>query len=852
MPKKNKEKKDKKQRKNSSSFFSNLNTDSTIEYGYAEKNPKSKWAKWTIAGLVGAATVTGIAVPWALSSCTVSLTKPYSNSEIMYTYIDPITKQEIAVSYGEFSERVNSIQATSTIFDQWDDVFYESVLESLYNEERDSFLKFKAIYEKLHGEKPTISNFGADLSSSFNDIEKEQWKILNDNKKSFEKATNKNQSWLDLWIKELQTNSIYGPQKAQEGSRNVEALEKKAVAYMVTQQIKSSALARFKGASITTSNWNYKDYQFANNEPTSNEIYCSYKNNKGEEIQITKSQAQQVWRAYLTPNQNAVLPKNIEPNVNDTKVAVFETKSYSVDYRNPLANDSLINLIGSNFNLGLTSSFTLSGLAAGGSPESPFSISSDFIKNLFKVQNQNEYDQTSNFIAISQLSKFKGANCVSTSTDENDSNVVQNNKDNLLLKTFNSDAKDDLATSKIAEISSMLAASDSSSSSTQSDDSSSSSSSINMLTLSALTSSLTGATSLDSTELFSINTTNPFDIFMKIIFALGKAGDQNNTIDLSVAPAYVQQNWNTLEYGSLEASSNLKQLAVFLTQYIDSSTYEFIGTQNASYYDNQLTTYADKLGDDDFTLLGLIMNSILIGDFSQIKQDYTNNQISANQIGFWTLYQLSAPDASNDNIGTYLYVSPSEVKVFSKNFNVATLEDFRKYALNDLNLTANNSSSDSPTLIYDVSSIFSKLDNDNLIILNLLSDPNNVDAFKNAIQKYKDEEPAIEETTDQIYNDFYNTVKLEFTSSVVSGYSDYLTDVSSSLTTLIDQKRVYDFATFENSNGEDIVVFQTQTLYGSNSIAQGKDVIDELFMNALQKLLTPKSLATSKQKGGNK
>ena len=37
-----KEKKDKKKENKSSSFFSNLNTDSTIEYGYAEKNPKSK------------------------------------------------------------------------------------------------------------------------------------------------------------------------------------------------------------------------------------------------------------------------------------------------------------------------------------------------------------------------------------------------------------------------------------------------------------------------------------------------------------------------------------------------------------------------------------------------------------------------------------------------------------------------------------------------------------------------------------------------------------------------------------------------------------------------------------------
>ena len=67
-------------------------------------------------------------------------------------------------------------------------MFYSSVLKDLYNEERDAFLQFKAIYKKLHGQEPTITDFGTDLSSSYDDIRKEQRKILEDNKKNFQKA----------------------------------------------------------------------------------------------------------------------------------------------------------------------------------------------------------------------------------------------------------------------------------------------------------------------------------------------------------------------------------------------------------------------------------------------------------------------------------------------------------------------------------------------------------------------------------------------------------------------------------------------------------------------------------------
>lgn len=886
-----KEKKDKK-RKVNSSFFSNLNTDSTIEYGFAEKNPKSKWTKWIIAGLVLGATATGIAVPWALSSCTLSLTLPYSDREVMYRYFDPITKEWVNVTYKEFKSRIDKIQMTTSIFDKWDDVFYKTVLEELYREERNAFLKFKAIYEKLHkGDKDLkVEDFGADLSISFKEIEKNQKTILNENKKAFQKATENDSNWLEKWIKELQTNSIYGPQLAEEGSTNVSVLEEKALAYMVSEQIKNSALARYKGVSISQNSWNWIDLNFANRLPSSldstNEfVKCKEEQKDGTErdVSLTEQEAQRIWKSYLNnieldvngnlsnPGANVVQPKKTDTtDESKKKIVVFETKSYSTEYRNPISNNNLTSLIKNNYKLSLISSFTLTGLTPGEKNASPFIFTSDFLKNLFKVE--IKYGNESLFVPMSRLSNFKGANLINTSRNENNDNTKSNDLDNLLIKKLSGQDTSNLGSSKLVETSSLFTASsdsnngsdsneDSGSSSKSTRDDSSSSSSLNMFYISALTSSSNGYNGTNN-DLFSINQNNPFSEFMKILFSI----NDRNEIDLSfviTGNKNTEQNWNNLSYGSLQVSYSLGSFIKHLKNNLNAADFTYKNTISVDAFNTQLDNLISSLGTEDLIFLGKIFNSIMIGnagDVNGIKMNYSDNEHFINQVGYWTLYQLSAPEQQNGNIGTYLYVSSSEIKIFSKSFSEPQLEDFQKMAINDLYKYADNSSSSEESttinMYYDTPSIFAKLDNPNLIVINLL-DPKGqntnelVRLFGEGILDIlkKDGKEHTPEIIEGIIKDFYNYARNEFYLSNDEAKGKIVSNIWNSLKTIVDSKRVYDFATIQDVNQVNQAAFQTQLKYKDQSLAIGQNAIENLFITNLQKILSPSTNIKKIMKG---
>ncbi len=824
-----------KNKKKDSPFFSNLNTESTIEYGYAEKNPKSKWAKWIIGGTVLGLAAVGITVPWVMSSCTLSIVSPYANSRVMYTYVDPITNKTVEVTYQQFQERVDRIQVTNSIFDKWDDVFYKNVLEQLYNEEREAFLKFKAIYNELHKSDDKtldVSKFGADLSKSFSDIEQEQKKILQDNKKTFQKATNNSSNWLDLWIKELQTNSIYGPQLAEEGSTSVSVLEDKAIAYMVVQQIKTSALARYNGVSVSKDSWDFTDYNFANGFGTTagnqDSTFVTYTNNVGKQVQLKRSDAVAAWKAYLNSDDWS---NTLVQGSDREKVTVMETKSYSTDYRNPLINSNLFNLLNNNFKFSLLSSFTLSGLTPGTSVGSSFVITNDFLTNLFKGSTQYNINVNEYFIPFSQLSKFQGANAINTKPGNTDTDVYRQNKnDELLVQVFNADDKV-IGSSKFVESSTLMSASDSSSDDSSSsedsssDSDSSSSSTLNMLNIAALLSSDQGATSLTTPtgEVFSINKTNPFSTFMKLLFTI----DASNNIDLS-SESTVKTNWNNLNYGSLSVSPSLAQFINFLKDNLNADDYTYKGTDNIEAYNTNLNELITKLSENDRVFLGQLFNAIMIGDVTSVKSNYNQNIPFTSQTGYWTLYQLSST--------TYMYVSQEKVSIFSKSFTIPTLSDIRAMASNDL-YQYNNSDSDSPSLYYDVVSAFSKLNNDDLEILTLLNDTQNQTIFKNAIKEVLDKDNS-QASENDIYNDFYAYVQNNFSISQDEATQKIVSNIGASLKTVIDSQRTYDFATATDRNGMSQAIFQTQTLTGTSSIAQNENDIEDLFILNIQKFLS--------------
>lgn len=858
--------KDSKNKRSASSFFSNLNTDSSIEYGYAEKNPKSKWAKWTIAGAVLAVTTVGIAVPWSLSSCTVALNRPYASGEVLYTYKDPITNQQVEVTYQEFEERVNAVKTNVTIFQKWDDIFYENVLEDLYNEEREAYLKFKAIYFKIHNANPDITKFGGSLDKTFSEIKDEQRKILEDNKKTFEKAFGYNgQNWLNNWLNELQTNSIYGPQSTENANTSsIPALEEKAIAYMVTQKIKSSALARYLGASITSDSWNFTDLQFALGNLQIDDFSIKYTSNDGSEKTISKQEAVNIWKSYLTPNENVVQPKNIN-STNNTQIAVFETKSYSTNFRNPFtktttttsttpstkSDNPLITLLNKYFNLGLISSFTITGITPGESNASAFQITSEALTSLFTVQIVNSNQTFANFAPISRLTSFKGANVINTSNDPNDANALENEKDNLLVKTFATD-NNVLGSSKISDLSSLIYKE----------------SALDMFATAAISSSDTGITNTNSTtdnSLFSIykntsasttsNPSDPISIFMKLLFSI--ATSTTNEIDFTNY-SYVQNNWTNLNYGTKTASSQLTALAKLIQSNFDNTTLNFQNTINPNDFNTQLTNAISALGTNDFTFLGQLLNCILIGDTANIKSNYLTNSLFQNQVGYWTLYELSAPDNSTKKPGTYLYVSADGIKIFTRKVDSFTSDDFKNMAISDLNNTINKGEASEASTYYDVATVFGKLSDDNLIILDLLSNDQNVTKFKEAIKQElitnggKDEATAKTES-ESIYNEFYKYVNLKWNLTLNDTITQIQVQIPTSISTIVESKRTYDFATFSDStNNENIAIFQTTTKYGQNAAIKTIDSISGTFILKLTNLIRPNENKTTRSdiKGG--
>ena len=858
MSEKNKDsnKDNKKNKRSASSFFSNLNTDSSIEYGYAEKNPKSKWAKWIIGGLVLGITATGITVPWAFSSCTVALNRPYAGGEVLYTYIDNITGNVIPVTYAEFAERVEKVKTNVTIFEKWDDIFYKSVLKTLYDEEREAFLKFQAIYKSIHGTNPDLSKFGEDLSKTFTEIENEQRKILEDNKKTFQQAFGTaGQNWLNNWINELQTNSIYGPQSTENATEStLYLLEDKAVAYMTTQKIKNSALARYLGASISTDSWNFTDLQFALGNLQLDGFSCKYTSNDGTEKTITETEAQNIWKAYLTQYENVVQPKYIT-SYNNNQIVVFQTKSYSTNFRNPFtkttnsgtssttSDNKLITLLNKYFKLGLMSSFTLTGITPGESNSSAFQITSEALSSLFTVQVVNSNQTFANFAPISRLTTFQGVNVINTSNDPNNQNSLENQKDSLLVKTFATD-NNVLGSSKISDLSSLIYKD----------------SALDVFSLAALSSSDTGIADVNSTtdnSLFSIykNTTttsnpkDPISIFMKLFLSI--ASSSNNEIDFS-SYSNIGTNWTNLNYGTKVASSQLVSFAKLISANFNSTTFEFNNTMNPNDFNTQLTNALSALGTNDFTFLGQLLNCVLIGDTTNIKSNYLNNNLFQNQVGYWTLYELSAPDASNNKQGTYLYISSDSVRIFTKKMSNFTTDDFKNMALSDLNNTI-NTASDSETgteVLYDVASVFTKLSDDNLIILDLLSDQNNVTNFKEAIKEELNKNNAdstnIDSEVESIYNEFYKYVELKWNLSLNETITNIQSQIPTSISTLVESKRTYDFATYNDStNNENFAIFQTTQKYGSSAVIKGIDEISGVFITKITNLLRPNSSITT-------
>ena len=127
---------------------------------------------------------------------------------------------------------------------------------------------------------------------------------------------------------------------------------------------------------------------------------------------------------------------------------------------------------------------------------------------------------------------------------------------------------------------------------------------------------------------------------MQLLFSIATSATNEITF-ANTNYSYVGTNWDKLNYGTKTASSQLKTLANLIQSNFDANSFNFKNTINPSDFNTQLTNAISALGTNDFTFLGQLLNCILIGDTTNIKSNYLQNSLFQNQVGYWTLYELS-------------------------------------------------------------------------------------------------------------------------------------------------------------------------------------------------------------------
>ena len=901
----------KKRRKTVSEFFSTMNTNKAEhlpkESGDVVVNPKSKKAKWFLGGTVFALATIGISVPWALSSCEIISKKPFDPSEIMYEItIGNVTHK---VTYQEFEDRANSYVSRDNqkIIDLTNS-FNASVVKNLYDEEHDAYLKFKAIIDQKNkdlktGETVGAETYGYDVSKPSDKIKEEQEKNLNDAKKSFQSSLGRN--WEEKWLTELKTNPIYGFQdlKDQTGLALVQ-IEKKAVEYMTTQALKKPALARFEAADIVTDKWTRKDLTW---EPSQD---IKYKDSKNNEITVTKNEAKEFIKKFIDVKSNAKFSSKSVDNLN--KLAVFETKSYVPDKRKP--NQLLKDVLPNFYNSAVISSFDLA-IKPGESNLSAFTFDRSVITSLFKITENpvSSLVEANKFAAILQLSKFKGA-LIEQNTSGQPANSLEKQRaedEQLLLNlsgatstppadggggettppattfaegdegetTPPADPSKQLGSSKFKIFNDHISGADDTNEVTRW---------TNVIALGSddapfTTSKATAVTAAD--KLFNAKEWNPFNVFIDLLLTIDKEGDQPTFKPANSPFAQVGngQDYTKLEsfWNEINGAGASQQIVKFVKLIKNSFKYPnktqskpfaaattpdsgLTGVEDtiSSSYNTDLQNIIDSFSDADLAFLGKLFTVSFIDADARVNNipgqgvvDTGNGGTSTtpgdindyNQAsGFWSLYKLS------DN--TFLHLNSEGMKIFTRDvITTNTVDKIDKMILDDLERTLDPKTSTS--LLYEVKSIYEKINNENIINYELLNkastttyldanqqkDNLNVLLFKykliqdllpevelgpfdnngNFMNKLTEDQKTLINDSFKIFSDFTSTSVTTLFAEEESKALEKITDI---LTSSIDKKKYYEFTIVQTSNRLNEVYWQndpTQPYKPTTQAGQG-------------------------------
>ncbi|MGL4343145.1 MAG: hypothetical protein ACRCRZ_01060 [Metamycoplasmataceae bacterium] len=344
-----KQKEDKKPKKTIKQVFTSLNTTKSIEHGNVVVNPKDKRVKWFFGIGLTLVLATGIAIPWAMAAQVSDSQKGRPDDAPIISPIIPGGD----LNFGDIENILNplQVQRSEAIIKE----FQDFSTQYWYVKERAAFQQFKVFLEntKFKNEpNKTIGNneFGFDVSKPLSEVKNSAIKELNDDRQKF---INSNPGdWEKKWLNELLTNEKYGKPlgEAQANAQeNVAFVESKVINYLTSSKIKEIAFATYNSAEINTTAWTKADLSLTNNTMLNYDLITpSIKldtNKKTWAIEevieagkgtINTNHSNYSWEKFLGENNDNIF---FEAGIsNKDNIAVYQTKSYILENRNPIKN----------------------------------------------------------------------------------------------------------------------------------------------------------------------------------------------------------------------------------------------------------------------------------------------------------------------------------------------------------------------------------------------------------------------------------------------------------------------------------------------------------------------------------
>lgn len=726
-----------KKRKSMSQFFAFLNTDnSSDEYGNVVNNPKNKFIKWIFLGGILAITTVGIAVPLSLtSSFTNTFDKITDGSEIISTPLGKMT----------YAEWLEFTKAATVNLSEEQIIFEKSVAEEYYNQEREAYYKMKAFIDATKYsdgiEKMGATQFGHDVTSSYDDINKKSIESLKENKATFRRTLSTEKSFETEWIKELQTNEIYGKPSADVNLPNyIGQLENEAIKYMTYVTIKEPAFARFQapimnvptstdsnGSSLNTNIWTYDDLSLS----LTSDI--NYKNADGENVVLTVAEGNAMWKSFLSATSNNWVEKETGSN-RWNYIGVLENKSYILNedlegtgtqtsFRNPMNNtssfiDNAVNIAPS----AVISSAKLN-IAPSADANLPWTVTQNDLKLLFKIKQYSPVDNApyGNYILASEIQGFKGASTMSNTQRKRLDASILDDITNIeeatdpVLSDY-STGKISLGVSNTIDVSSLL--------STTTDFDVESGVDFTRLRNTAILTS-NGSNFSDSPtekskyEFFTANESNPFNEFVFAFLKLDEFSANGNKPSSLVAGKF--DNWNE---GA--PSINLNNLINHIkTKVAVNSTgaVEITSNENISDWNTTFDNLSSLLQDSDFKFIG----NLLLYSFSDSAASLGDSTNSTRK-GYHSIYNISG---NTSGPITYMFVSTNGIEFI--NSEMIKQQNVKTMLMNDLQSSINFDTD--PVLNYKISSMMEKASDQNVINLNLLKNISitDKDKFRDAL-----------------------------------------------------------------------------------------------------------------------